>query len=72
MQRQFIVKMIKNVSDWLSYAGGILMKVADSAGSLVQPNQLAVQLRENPIRQERIQSISSINYFIYGNIILPM
>ena len=64
MQRQFIVNMIENVSDWLSYAGGALMKVADPASSTVQPNQLAVQLRENPIRQERIQSISSINYFI--------
>ena len=33
MQRQYIVKMIGNVSDWLSYAGGALIKVADSAGS---------------------------------------
>ena len=30
----YIVKMIGNVSDWLSYAGGAL-KVADSAGSTV-------------------------------------
>ena len=35
MQRQYIVKMIGNVSDWLSYAGGALRKVADSAGSTV-------------------------------------
>ena len=27
--------MIGNVSDWLSYAGGALMQVADSAGSTV-------------------------------------
>ena len=27
------MKMIGNVSDWLSYAGGALIKVADSAGS---------------------------------------
>ena len=27
--------MIGNVSDWLSYAGGALIKVADSAGSTV-------------------------------------
>ena len=33
MQRQFIVKIVGDVSDWLSYAGGGLMKVADSAGS---------------------------------------
>ena len=33
MQRQFIVKIIENVSDWLSYAGGALIKVAASAGS---------------------------------------
>ena len=31
MQRQYIVKIIGNVSDWLSYAGGALIKVADSA-----------------------------------------
>ena len=33
--RENIVKMIGNVSDWLSYAGGALIKVADSAGSTV-------------------------------------
>ena len=36
MQRQYIVKIIGNVSDWLSYAGGPLIKVADSAGSTVK------------------------------------
>ena len=34
MKRQYIVKIIGNVSDWLSYAGA-LIKVADSAGSTV-------------------------------------
>ena len=29
------MKMIGNVSDWLSYAGGALIKMADSAGSTV-------------------------------------
>ena len=29
------MKVIGNVSDWLSYAGGALIKVADSAGSTV-------------------------------------
>ena len=29
------MKMIGNVSDWPSYAGGALIKVADSAGSTV-------------------------------------
>ena len=29
------MEMIGNVSDWLSYAGGALIKVADSAGSTV-------------------------------------
>ena len=29
MQRQYIVKIIGNVSDLLSYAGGALIKVAD-------------------------------------------
>ena len=33
MQRHYIVKMIGNVSDWLSYAGEALMKVADSVDS---------------------------------------
>ena len=31
------MKMIGNVSDWLSCAGGALTKVADSAGSTVHP-----------------------------------
>ena len=31
------MKMIGNVSDWLSYAGGALIKVADSAGLTVVP-----------------------------------
>ena len=35
MQRQYIVKITGNVSDWRSYAGGALIKVADSAGSTV-------------------------------------
>ena len=35
MQRQYIVKIIWNVSDWLSYSGGALIKVPDSAGSTV-------------------------------------
>ena len=38
MQRQYIVKMIGNVSDWLSYAGGAHIKVADSAGSTLSSN----------------------------------
>ena len=35
------MKMIGNVSDWLSYAGGALIKVADSAGSTVDKNVAA-------------------------------
>ena len=35
MRRQYIVKMIGNDSDWLSYTGGALIKVADSEGSTV-------------------------------------
>ena len=34
------MKMIGNVSDWLSYAGGALIKVADSAGSTVGQGHL--------------------------------
>ena len=37
MQRQYIVKMIGNVSNWLPNAGGALTKMADSAGSTVVP-----------------------------------
>ena len=35
MQRQYIVKITWNVSDWLSYSGGALIKVPNSAGSTV-------------------------------------
>ena len=35
MQRYYIVNMIGNISDRLSYAVGALIKVADSAGSTV-------------------------------------
>ena len=35
MQRQYIVKTFGNVSDWLFYAAGALIKVADPAGSTV-------------------------------------
>ena len=30
------MKMIGNISDWLSYAGGALIKVVDSADSTVR------------------------------------
>ena len=35
------MKMIGNVSDWLSYAGGALIKVADSAGSTVKQQKIS-------------------------------
>ena len=35
IERQHIAKVIENVSDWLSYTGGALIKVADLAGSTV-------------------------------------
>ena len=35
MQRQYIVKITGNVSEWLSYAGVALKKGADLAGSTV-------------------------------------
>ena len=35
MERQYIAKVIGNVSDWLSYTDGAPIKVADSAGSTV-------------------------------------
>ena len=45
MQRQYIVEMIWNVSHWLSYADGALIKVADSAGSTVQPQKMTRALK---------------------------
>ena len=36
------MKMIGNVSDWLSYAGGALIKVADSAGSTVSAKKKCI------------------------------
>ena len=44
MQRHYIVKMIGNVSDWLSYAGGALTKVADSTGSTVPTMPFSYQV----------------------------
>ena len=35
MQRQLMVKMVGEFSDWLFYAGVALIKVADSAGYIV-------------------------------------
>ena len=37
MQTIYIVKMVGNVSDWLFYAVGALIKVADLAGLTVCP-----------------------------------
>ena len=41
------MKMIGNVSDWLSYAGGALIKVADSAGSTVY--MYCIVYGDNPV-----------------------
>ena len=41
------MKMIGNVSDWLSYAGGALIKVADSAGSTVVCHKICCKRFEN-------------------------
>ena len=41
------MKMIGNVSDWLSYAGGALIKVADSAGSIVHIRYMSIALVHN-------------------------
>ena len=38
------MKMIGNVLDWLSFAGGALIKVADSAGSTVLMTKLYVYI----------------------------
>ena len=48
------MKMIGNVSDWLSYAGGALIKVADSAGSTVGAYQTFNVTRVELIRIRHI------------------
>ena len=55
------MKMIGNVSDWLSYTGGALIKVADSAGSTVHCYSLCIKC-ENLLRiltfyQQKIISV---------------
>ena len=56
------MKMIGNVSDWLSYAGGALIKVADSASSTVPPKdnpelkQTFAQYGVNTPRLDRLGS----------------
>ena len=47
------MKIIGNVSDWLSYAGGALIKVADSAGSTVHCSTLAIDAS----RQDSLKSV---------------
>ena len=42
------MKMIGNVSDWLPYAGGALIKVADSAGSTVVHIRCCCAIKPNP------------------------
>ena len=55
------MKMIGNVSDWLSYAGGALIKVADSAGSTVLTFFLyfLIFFREDLARFEELSDIFS-------------
>ena len=48
MQWQFIVKMVGNVSDWLSVAGGALKEVADWAGLTVLIQEQVVGLHGLP------------------------
>ena len=56
--------MIEDVSDWLSYAGGALIKVADSAGSTVQiSDQVGLYTMLHSHR-----GYLELWYFGYGNI----
>ena len=60
------MKMIGNVSDWLSYAGGALIKVADSAGSTVLKDfsrkiNLEKQTTKN-IQNYQVQSTQSVRF----------
>ena len=47
------MKMIGNVSDWLSYAGGALIKVADSAGSTVHYHNIQTSSPLKPLGQSK-------------------
>ena len=61
------MKMIGNVSDWLSYACGALIKVADSAGSTVYSKFHASSQRSRG-RQIRRPGTRKL---LLGRIILP-
>ena len=52
------MKMIGNVSDWPSYAGGALIKVADSAGSTVQNQKSCIYIAD---------IISTFSFFMLGS-----
>ena len=49
-----IVKMIGNVSDWLFYAAGALINVADSAGSTVRPCNAVIVVKSSERKQKEI------------------
>ena len=61
--------MIWNVSDWLSYAGGALFKVADSASPTVHNKQLMDILPYTGI-QFRLPCIPQENFSWVPNILL--
>ena len=56
------MKMIGNVSDWLSYAGGVLIKVAESAGSTVLTHLLNL---EKKIRKNKRVHVEKRTYLGY-------
>ena len=58
------MKMIGNVSDWLSYAGGALIKVADSAGSTVQVTRTPLTSK---VRGVLVTCFSNIDFLSAGN-----
>ena len=59
------MKMIGNVSDWLSYAGGALLKVADSTGSTVVALSVILSVWEF---QDRSLEISTPRYLAQATV----
>ena len=59
------MKIIGNVSDWLSYAGGALIEVADSAGSTVFGNFLAPKIFSVSFHSHTVFQIKTIHKYAW-------
>ena len=55
MQRIYVLKMIGNVSDWLSNAGGALIKVTDFAGSTFTSNNYTTARQSTTTKMNKLR-----------------